>query len=129
MCKRLICVSNGTPQMEYVGYTDVPEGALDEGVAAGQMLTLTECRCMRTILMPTASGVEQSNILTPIGIARGGITLRVSPRSYWWPDQDADTLKALHKQLEVCCSAEISARCADAGLVAPDGPMKGKRLA
>jgi len=113
--KRLIVVSNGTPQMEYVGVTDFT----DKEIESSGMLELSEARCLRTILMPQGGSISQDIIMTPIGIARGPITMKLRPTSYWWPDQDEGAMKALKMQTLACEKSELVHRAKDAGIETP----------
>lgn len=126
--ERWIMVADGTPQIFYVGKTTLDDDKISFLAQKGMFLDLEDARAMRTIVLPTPQGVSQSNMLTPVSICRGGFKLRVKPTSYFWPDEDEETMAALNKQLEQCDSSEIKHRAekagihiAGAGAVTPDG--------
>jgi hypothetical protein len=114
--ERWIMVSDGTPQIFYVGKTDLDEAEIRENLRAGRELTLTETRAMRTIVLPTPQGVNQSNMLTPVSISRGGIRMVIRPVSWFWPDEDKEGYGVLLGQIEKCDGAELKHRAEKAGL-------------
>lgn len=119
--KRWILVSDGTPQMLYVGQTDKSAAEIVEDRTNNKMLKLENCRVMRTLIIPAPDGVNQSNMLLPNSIARRGMTTYVLPMAFFWPDEDEDTMAALADQLGKCASAELKHRVKKAGLITPDG--------
>lgn len=121
MSERWIMVSDGTPQLLYTGKTELSDGQIREAVRQNDIIILTEARAMRTIVIPTPEGVNQSNMLTPISICRGGVKLRIKPLAWLWPDEDREAMSVLEKQLEKCGYAELKHRANKAGLVTPDG--------
>lgn len=114
--RRMICVSDGTPQMEYVGTTHHSEQGIDEIIKNGEVLELHDCRCMRVLLMPMGGQISQDIIMTPVSIARGPVQLKIKPSTYWWPDQDEAGMKALLKNIEACKASELVSRAKDAGI-------------
>lgn len=124
---RWIMVSDGTPQIFYVGRTELGDDQISFLAQKGMFLELEEARAMRTIVLPTPQGVNQSNMLTPISICRGGVKLKVKPLSYFWPDEDKEGMEALNKQLGSCEGAEVKHRAEKAGIhlagpgINPDG--------
>ena len=85
-------VSDGTPQSMYAGKTALEEEELDERMASGKAIELTDCRAMRTLIMPGHNGaITQSEILTPVCLARSGIRLKLRITAYFWPDEDKAT--------------------------------------
>ena len=119
--ERWIMASDGTPQMIYVGKTTLTDEEINEARMNGEYITLAECRVMRTIIIPAPDGVNQSNMLMPNSIARRGMTTRIVPNAYFWPDECDSTLEVLLDQIKKCESAEIKHRAKQAGLVTPDG--------
>lgn len=118
---RWVLVSDGTPQIFYAGQTELNDDAIREAVRQNDIIHLKETRAMRTIVIPTPQGVNQSNMLTPVSICRGGVDLHIKPTSWFWPDQDDEAYKVLLGQLDKCGYAEVKHRAAKAGIVTPDG--------
>jgi hypothetical protein len=117
--KKWILVSDGTPQMAYAGKTDLTEEQIDERIMQHKTVELTECRAMRTILIPGQDPnhpITQSNILTSHNIARGGVRMKILPTNYWWPEEDKNALAVLERQAENCAQAELATRAREAGL-------------
>lgn len=121
--KRWILVSDGTPQMMYAGQTTLDELSLDKDIEAGKLIELTDCRAMRTILMPTPQdgGISQSEMLSPLSVARCGIRVKIKVQAYFWPDEDSATNSAFMRKILPVEAAEVKHRAHEAGLVTPDG--------
>ena len=117
--QRWIMVADGTPQIFYVGQTDLTDSDIEEAIARGGIIVLKEARAMRTIVLPTPQGVNQSNMLTPVSICRAGATLRIRPTAWFWPDEDKEGMDALNKQLESCGYAELKHRAEKSGIELP----------
>jgi hypothetical protein len=121
--KRWVLMHDGTPQMEYLGQTDMADKDIEETIAEGGVIILEECRCLRTVLVPGPEGINQSNILTSNSVARGPISLRIRPNGWWRPDEDKHAMEVLEKQMAACDKNEIAQRAKEAGLVTADaGP-------
>lgn len=117
---RWIMMSDGTSQMMYAGKTIMSEEAIDEAIAANHPIELTECRAMRTLIMPTPDGnVSQRDMLTPIGIAREGVRMKLKPLAYFWPDESKTTYTALMGTIEQAQHAEQAHHAREVGLVTP----------
>jgi hypothetical protein len=126
--ERWIMISDGTPQMLWVGKTTLDDEKIEEITAAGKFVLLNEARTLRTVMVPHPEGFVQSNQLTPAGICRGAITVRVRPLAYIWPDEDEHTMKPLMQQVESCSQSEMKHRAKEAGItlaggknITPDG--------
>jgi len=120
--KRWILVSDGTPQMWYLGKTDLTDENIDEHT----ILVLEECRAARTIMMPTQKGVSQNDFLAFHAFAKRPIRVRISARAWIWPDEDPDMLSEIEKLLEQEALAERVQRARDAGLSVPEDPQQTK---
>ena len=112
----------------YAGRTELTDSQIEGIVREGGIVVLEETRAMRTLMIPTPQGVNQSNMLTPISICRGGVRLRIRPISWFWPDEEEEAMEVLLNQLERCDHAEVKHRAAKAGIhlagtgaVTPDG--------
>lgn len=119
--ERWIMISDGTPQMLWVGKTMLTDEEIEETTAAGKFVLLNEARTLRTVMVPHPEGFVQSNQLTPAGICRGATTVRVRPMAYLWPDEDESTMKPLMQQVESCSQSELKHRAKEAGLTLAGG--------
>ena len=120
--ERWIMASDGTPQMVYVGKTQLDDDAIEAIGKSGGFLVLNECRTMRTILIPNPEGgIIMQNQMVPAAICRGAATIRIKPVSYIWPDEDDATMGPLMDQIKKCSQSELQHRAKEAGLVTPDG--------
>jgi hypothetical protein len=129
---RWIIMGDGTPQMGYVGKTYLTEQQINEHIRDRAVLTLHECRAMRTVLIPGQSPevpITQSNILTSHSIARKGIEMNILPTSYWWPGQDKNAMSVLERQIANCEKAEVENRLKEAGLSTDVGSEVSRQLA
>lgn len=116
---RWILMSDGTSQMMYAGLTILSEEAIDEAIMMNRPIELTECRAVRTFLTPSPQGIGQNEIMSPVGIARAGIRMKVKAAAYFWPDEEELTKASFMKQLDACNQSEAQHRAAAAGIVAP----------
>ena len=115
---RWILVSDGTAQMMYAGKTALSEEAIDEAMMNNRPIELTECRSMRTLLMPNPNGsMGQSELLSPVSIARGGIRMKVKVAAYFWPEQDDRTAVSFSSKLDMALKSEAQFRAAEAGII------------
>jgi len=125
---RWIMVSDGTPQMLYVGKSPLTDEEIEEVAKGGGFLVLEECRTMRTLLIPNpGGGVILQNQLVPAGLCRSAAKIRVCPKSYIRPDEDKATMDPLLEQIKQCETAELTHRAKEAGLVTPDGLRAGPK--
>ena len=121
MMRRWIVVGDGTSQMAYVGKTCMDDSALHALSSERGFLVMDECRALRTLLLPSPEGgVVMQNQLTPIGITRGAVRMHVLLTTYYWPDEDEATFRALTDQIKRCEEVEMAHRAKEAGLVTPD---------
>jgi hypothetical protein len=119
--ERWIMTSDGTSQMMYAGKTVLDESAIDEHIVGNRPIELTECRALRTLIVPTPDGnVGQREMMTPLGIAREGMRVKIKPLTYFWPDESKATYTALMSALEQAKHAEQMHRAREAGLVTPN---------
>lgn len=117
-----LIVSDGTPQLIYVGQSNKTDEEISEISERGGFLTLEDCRCIRTIMLPGPNGsFVLQNTVTPVGISRSGVRLRIKPASYIRPAEDHATLEAMLEQIKHCAANEVKHRLADAGLTLPSG--------
>jgi hypothetical protein len=117
---RWILVSDGTAQMMYAGKTTLSEEAIDEAIMINRPIELTECRSMRTLLMPNPNGsMGQSELLSPVSIARSGIRMKIKVAAYFWPEQDDKTAASFAAKLNMALQSEAQFRAAEAGIVTP----------
>ena len=121
--ERWIMMSDGTPQMYYVGKTDLT----DEQIAAANNVCLTECRAARTVMIPGQKGVRQTDFLTYLSFTNKPIKIQIRPSSWIWIDQDPTMLQNFEQMLESIAAQETIERAERAGLsiargeVTPDG--------
>lgn len=121
-----IMVSDGTPQMMYAGKTDLSEEEIDLAIKERRTIALHECRAMRTILQPAGDGaISQSEMLSPLSIARAAMRVKVLPTAYFWPSENAATNDVLMRKIKPVEAAELQHRAQEAGLVTPDGMKTG----
>lgn len=118
---RWIMMSDGTPQTLYVGKTKLTTEEIIEARSNNELIEITEGRVMRTVILPTPEGINQSNMLMPNSIARRGLTHYVMPASFFWPDECDATMEVLKDQIKKCEGSEVKHRLKQAGLVGPDG--------
>ena len=124
--KRWIIASDGTAQTMYAGRTGLKEEAVNTRMSQGIPIELTECRTLRTLLMPMADGsIGQKEVMSPIGITRAGVRLMIKPSAYFWPDEDELTNKTFMETLKSAKEAETKSRVAAAGLLTPDTTQIG----
>jgi hypothetical protein len=117
---RWVMVSDGTSQMMYAGKTVLSEAAIDTCMAVGRPIELTECRTLRTIIIPGPDGsVGQREMMSPIGTAREGIRVKIKPLAYFWPDESDATNKAFANSVSQAEQAEQIHRAREAGLITP----------
>lgn len=125
--RRWLLVSDGTPQMHYVGTSFLTDDEIDELDLKGEYLLLEDCRSLRTLIMPSPDGVLMQNQITPISLCRGAVRVRIRPTSYVRPDEDEATMKVLSAQIKKCEENELEHRMKEAGLVPADGARVGPR--
>jgi len=124
--QRWIIVSDGTPQTMYAGKTRLSEADLDSAIAKYELIELTECRAMRTLLIPAPQGgISQNEIITPISCARTGIRLKTKVCSYFWPDEYEAMESAFMAQIKQAEEAEVKMRAARSGIVTADAMKIG----
>jgi len=123
--ERWLMVSDGTPQMLYLGKSRLTDEEIEKVSQEGRFLVLEECRTLRALMIPSPEGVILQNQLTPAGMCRGAAKIRVKPSSYLRPDEDSATMKPVQAQLELCEAAELKHRAKEAGLVTADGVRVG----
>lgn len=116
---RWIVVSNGIPQREIVGKTELDDLEFQDIVDEDCVVKLEEARYLQTMHVPTPQGLAQSIQCVPIGLNRGPITLYTSVTSYYDPQQEEAGYKELLKQIEICAKNEAAHRAHDAGLTIP----------
>lgn len=121
--ERLICVSDGTPQLRYIGKTDLSNDSILERVQANKVIRLTEARCLRTILAPApAGGFGVQCFITGIDHCTKSIPIWIKPTSFFFADDASDAdVEGLNKLIEACEKIEVQHRAEAAGLVTPDG--------
>lgn len=118
--ERWIVMSDGTSQMMYAGKTVLDESAIDEHIVGNRPIELTECRALRTLIIPTPDGnVGQREMMTPFGIAREGMRVKIKPLTYFWPDESTSTYTALMSAVVQTKHAEQMHRAKEAGIVTP----------
>ncbi len=116
--KRWIIVSDGTAQTMYAGKTRLKEETINARISQNIPIKLTECRALRTLLVPMPNGsVGQKEMVSPIGIARTGICFTVTPSAYFWPDEDELTNRTFKEALKPAEESEMQHRVEAAGLV------------
>ena len=115
--KRFVLISDGTPQILYLTETDLDVEAISDHMQNNTPMLLTECRILRTLMIPSQDGIVAQNMVTSYGIFRGPVEIYVRPTSFVFPDQDDAVMAALQKQLKHCKENEIRNRAADSGLV------------
>jgi hypothetical protein len=122
---RWIMMLDGTSQTMYAGKTTLSEEAIDGDMTANRPIELTECRALRTIIMPTPNGdVGQRDLLTPLGIAREGIRMKIKPLAYFWPDESEVTYGAFMGTIEQARHAEQVHRAKEARIILPEMQVK-----
>lgn len=117
--KRWIVISNGVPQREIVGKTDMTDEEVQQAVDKGQVIKLEEARYLQSIHLPTPAGIAQSIQIVPIGLNRSHITLRTKVVYFYDPQQEEAGYKELLHQMEVCEKNEVEHRAKDAGIETP----------
>lgn len=118
--KRWIIVSDGTAQTMYTGKIDPDAVDIDSCLGGGPPIELTECRALRTILMPMPNGaLAQREMVSPVGFARGGIHMTIRPTAYFWPDEDEKAYSGFLEAIKTAEENETRQRVETAGLVTP----------
>ena len=115
MADKWIVVSDATPQCMYIGKVELNED--DKPIMSKDgFLTLSECRCIRTLLIPAPDGIQVNNSIQSIGVSNGPLTINVKPMMYYWPDQDDSALATLERMIGGCERQEQAHRAQAAGL-------------
>lgn len=114
-----LIVSDGTASQLYVGQSPLSDQDIAEASERGDFIVLNDCRCVRTLMMPGPNGVVQQNIVSPIGVSRSGVRLRIKPMAYIRPSEDPATLESLLEQVKHCAATEVRHRLAESGLTLP----------
>lgn len=122
---RWLMVSDGTPQMLYIGKSALTDEEIENVSKEHRYLVLEECRTLRTLLIPRPDGVVLQNQLLPAGMCRGAAKIRVKPASYHRPDEDPATLGPVLEQIKQCEASELKHRAKESGLVTADGVRVG----
>lgn len=117
--KRWIIISNGVPQREIVGKTDLDDDMLTQAVDEGKLIELTEARYLQSIHLPTPAGIAQSIQVVPIGLNRSHITMKTKVVYFYDPKQEDAGYRELLHQMEVCEKNEVEHRAKDAGIETP----------
>jgi len=129
---RWIMVSDGTPQMMYAGKTKLEEEEIDRKMEAGSPLELSDCRAMRTLMVPgqAPGSITLNEMLAPLSISRAGIRLKVKAMAYFWPDEHPSAEKVFLEKVKLVEKAEITHRAAEAGLLTMNAapPHMGGKL-
>lgn len=108
--KKWILVTDGTPQVEFLGKTDLNDDELNERMAMGVAIPFEEVRCLRTILMPSPKGFNQTVSLTSISIASVETRKHIKPTGWWWPEKDDFAMRAISRYVENCRKEEVASR-------------------
>jgi len=128
MADKWILVSDGTPQCLYVGKVDLNEDG-KPFISKDGFLTLSECRYLRTMMIPTPQGIEINNSVQTIGVTNGPIALAIKPAMYYWPDQDQASMSQLERMIAGCERQEAAHRAQAAGLsLVSSMPKLGKLI-
>lgn len=120
----LICVSDGDKQ--FVGFLKWPEvDDVRKAVTDRRAITLEEARTIRELTIPRPQGIQVAVQIMPYSICRGGVTLRVLPRNWFFPE-GADKQNIL-KLIEQCRNDETRQRAEAAGITLQNNvsPLKG----
>jgi hypothetical protein len=118
---RWLLVSDGTPQMHYVGKSILSDDEIDELSRRGGYMHLGECRSLRTLVMPGPEGIIIQNHVHPISLCRGAISIKIKPTSYTRLDEDEATMNMTLQLIKRCEEIELAHRVKDAGLVPAGG--------
>jgi hypothetical protein len=93
---------------------------------SGRAIELTECRALRTLLLPSPNGgIAQKEMISPIGLARTGIRFTIKPSAYFWPDEDELTQKTFMAALKPVEETEMQHRAEAANVVIPGATRIG----
>jgi len=126
--ERWIVASDGTPQMAYIGKTKMDDDEVIATIEDGGVIVLTECRALRTILVPNEEGIAQQNYLTPHNIALDSVTITIKPVSWWWLNEDKFASGKYKEMMDACQKAALATRAKNSGLVMPRTNNDGMRL-
>jgi len=124
---QLFVLSDGTPQMLYVGKVPQDKCKIVEYPRIGKELrllpdddgyvTVYECRCIRTIMVPTPEGIGVNNSVMSLGMSNCAIMLRIKPTMYYWAGQNDGDFDKLVQSIASCERNEQEHRAKAAGLV------------
>jgi len=126
---QLFVLSDGTPQMLYVGKVPQSQLKIETQPGLGKnmiivpeadgFITVHECRVIRTILVPAPQGIAINNSTQSIGMASGGVMIRIKPTMYYWAGQNDSDFAAIVKSIDQCELSEREHRAKAAGLALP----------
>lgn len=119
-------VSDGTSQCFYVGKVQQSDFDVVKHEGIGEELqlvldtdgyiTLFEARCIRALMVPTPEGIQLSNTVMSIGMARDALTIRIRPTMSYWVGQSEPDLDLLIKHIGRCERQEQEHRAQAAGI-------------